>query len=565
MLEKYFRNRFALPVLAAASFSIPLLLEVALRGPFFDETGRFVLIGVLLYWVVPLALAACAVAGLRHLRSSPAAALPWRAVVAGAALATALSWLAGATYAPRARVQWDESDLLSASLSMHFRHSALGPAMSVPVPGGSMPVSMGLSRRPPFYPFAVSVAHALLSPSAENPFRVNRALLWAFLLLLFLAASRAADPATGAAACLLASSSPLLFWVATSGGMDFAALFLVTAAALAALACLRAPSGDSFAMPVTVGILASYARYETVAVAVVLVAACFLRARRHGVPFAVLARPLLLVPPLLFPLSLLLRGPSQEFVSAGAGPAFSARFFAPNAASLLAGFFGPHLVPYCGPLSCLGLAVFVFVLSRRHPRADLLLLAACASLPALPALFFFAGGATRMESARLYLVPSTALALAPLLLRTSLLPRRAAGLGLFAGAAGLLACTWAVMRGGDLYPLSQDALVGEAVTEFARERGAASVLYVMDPPLPLVTAGHTAVSSAYLVSNEASWRPRLRAGNIEHAFWIRTGTEYPFPEAELAREKIAKGYALREIRRLRLGPLPTVFYEILPR
>ena len=80
---------------------------------------------------------------------------------------------AQAPFPPQPRVEWDESELYSTSLSMHYRRSAIATETAVPDHGLPRPLSFFISRRPPLYPFLVSLAHDLLGPSTENPYYVN--------------------------------------------------------------------------------------------------------------------------------------------------------------------------------------------------------------------------------------------------------------------------------------------------------------------------------------------------------------------------------------------------------
>src|SRR5262245_46770650 len=263
------------PAAAAAALALagPAALFLVRAG--LDESRRLWFVGRLLYWTMwPLLLFAAAAVW----RCWRAAGVPLRArlrahigaLVAAAALAGAVTALVPASL----RVQWDETNLLSTSQNMHVRRAAFVSTQAVPLDGEPLVLECMVDKRPPLFPFLVSLLHDVRGFRVGHAFAVNAAVLAAVLLAVQTAVRRhlGLGAVAAAAAAALVAGAPLAIVGATSAGFELLAAALLAATLLAAAAFVRAPSSAGCHALAAAGLLFCYARYESVLVFAVVLA-----------------------------------------------------------------------------------------------------------------------------------------------------------------------------------------------------------------------------------------------------------------------------------------------------
>lgn len=482
-------------------------------------------------------------------------------LLAGALLSLLLTWLAGETFTPAARVQWDEADLYSTSLSMHFSRSALIPTMALPGPTGPRPVEFSISKRPPMFPFLTSVLHSLFGPAPENALAVNRLVLFLLLFLAFAAALSVADTYTAAAAPLLLCSSPVLFWVCTSGGMDPLATLSVLCLAVAAGRFWRAPGREAFLLLMMMGAFASHTRYETGPIFALFLVPCLLQAwkRKELRKSMAIYGGLTLL--LLLPLLSVLLGPALRFDEARGRSLLSLGKFLENFPLFLKSFFLPSLGgPFSPLVNIAGVLALIGCRKKILPPFQFLLLACAFSL--LLALFYFEGNPNYFSSVRLYLLPATALCLLPLLLRLHLWPQKRAGQALLAFAAAACLLQLQPLFGKKLFPDGWTATAAERVRELVRARQGQRDLYLFSPSLFLISEGAAVVSPDYFAENHAGLMSSFARGEFTGIYWILVGQELELEAAAAARQFVTEQYHLREVASVPLLPAPIKVYSI---
>lgn len=543
------------------ALGLPLLLLTLLR--LLHPDIRHEALGFLFYWLPALFTLALAGAFLHHLRSNP----PGRKAAgfaAGMMLAIALLFLSRQEFSPQMRVQWDEAELYDTSLAMHFQRTALTPAMAVPgkEPGQVFPIYFRLGRRPPLFPFFTSLTHSFLGANSYNPIRANGFFLVSLFLLTFVVVAARFGITAASAAVLFLASVPLLFWQATSGSMDLAGAFSIALLTATAIAFWRAPSGPALARFVIAGLFASYSRYEVGGLFLLFSIPVLERARRENLFTVASLAMLALVPALMLPILILLFHTAGSFAEAGGGPVFHFSNLAKNLPAFLRAFFWPSIGVYHGPLNLLALLVLLECGRRKILGTAAAFVAGAAMYSLALALSFFDGDPLSFESARLFLFPSLAMALAPLLY-LRIFHGRAGTWALLAAAVVFLALSLKANWRSKLLPDSLATLAGEqikvlAATEPKLQTG--KTLVIFDPPEFLLPLGLSAVSSDFFMEHEPELSQLFGEGVIENLLWLRTGTEPP--QAVMAGRQIEAAYTISELKRIPLLPLPTILSEL---
>jgi hypothetical protein len=268
-----------------------------------DAAGRQQLLGRVAYAAMPLVVALWALAAWHAARGTPLRQRLARnaAPLAAALLATIACFVA---VPPRQRMQFDETSLLATAQGMHEHRAAMMGTVALPAPTGAALVEWNLDKRPALFPFLVSVAHDVSGYRAANAFVVNGLLVLAVLAgIAAFVRSRAGVLAAVATPPLLLAV-PALVGAATSAGFELLALALLAATVLAAIRFTAAPSAPAAAWLAANALACAHARYESLPLALLVVALAAARARRWPLD-RVGAAVLLAAPSLLAPLVLL--------------------------------------------------------------------------------------------------------------------------------------------------------------------------------------------------------------------------------------------------------------------
>jgi hypothetical protein len=402
-----------------------------------DGDGRQVLLARALYWLMPLALALWLAALARARAVGGESALAWLRARAGTAVAAALAVAAVVVMSPPAmRMQFDETSLLGTAFGMHAERAALMPLGALPAWDGGVAVTdWNLDKRPPLWPFLVSVAHDVAGLRVANAFVANAVLLWALLALVGWRLRAAAGPLAGALGIALLAGLPLLASCATSAGFETLALALLAAAVAAAIDCAQAPSAArSNALLATV-LLGAQARYESLPVLLVLLAVVGARfaareraangwlaamvaavrrwPRDRATGWLLAAAPLLLAPLAL----LLVHGRDAMFYPEAKGqPLVALAHFTDHLGPLLAALFAWGPQPFAALPTLLAVAAGALAFGRPAGRT---VASACLALPVAAAtaiaLLWFYGDVREDTARRLFLPLAALLALLPAL------------------------------------------------------------------------------------------------------------------------------------------------------
>lgn len=505
-------------IAAAAALALTALL-FAVRAAL-DGGARLWFTGRLLHWWMPVVLLLAAAPGARCLRQAGWRPVPWlrgHAPVLLAALCVTL--LCALRVDAALRVQFDETNLLSTSRNMHEVRAAFVTTQAVPYEGAPQPVEFMVDKRPPLFPFLVSLLHDLTGFRIANAFALNLGVLFLLLATIGTAVQRRAGALHGAAAVLLLASVPLVLAGARSAGFELLALLLGTWVVLAALAFARAPSPPHHLWLLAALLLFAHARYESLAVGAVALGVALWRARSSLPPRRALPQ-LLLLAPLLVPLAFLfLHATDPDFYpEADERAVLGLHHALAHLPGLLATFFDPGPAsPFAGPLAWLALLVLAATLVRRrwslaHTQVALPVLAATAI-----ALAWFYGDAREPSAWRLYL---PAVALAAVLPATCPL-RPAAGAALLLGSALWFGFRLEAVRTGRAFPELKAAQVAAcidaALARLAGQRG--ETLVVTTAAQYAILRGFAALTPDGLARHAAVVDDLRRRGGVA-AVWI---------------------------------------------
>lgn len=479
----------------------------------------------------------------------------------GALVAVALACLSGHIFEPRFRVQWDEAELYDTSLAMYFNHTALTPSMALHGPDGEgKSISFRIGRRPPLYSFLVSLIHAFSGPSMNNPLTANQLVLTFLLFFSFCVGYSSAGLATALSSQFFLVSIPLLLWQSTSGSMDLLSAFLTLAFVYATYVFWLLPSADSVLRFFLLGACASYARYEVVGLLLLMMIPVLWRALDARIPKLVILLCIAMLPVLLLPLYLLLAYSVGSFDEAGGKAIFQFSNLFTNVPLFLKTFFWSTTGPFSAPLNLLGLTVIFEMIRRKRFSAGSVFLLTAALYSLFLVLIYFDGSPVGPVSARLYLLPSIAMAMAPLLMVLRF-PHPKTGYALLTISGFLLCSTLLREWGTKILPDSPGEVPSVAIREFMLHdpRGAgAGRLFIFDPSEYLVSLGASVVSRDFFLHHESDlnrWRER---GIFDSVYWLvllTTGFEE-------ARKQIQSSYAMREVARISTEPIPIMLYEL---
>ncbi len=459
----------------------------------------------------------------------------------------------------RQRVQWDESVVYATSLSMHYGQTAHMPVMTVPTPMGQIPVRQAVDKRPPFFPFLGSIFHTVLGPSEKNLFLVNIIVLWVFLSLVSVHLARKKSHMAAFAVPMLVTASPILIWVATSGAIDLLGSVSVLGFLFVTSAYWSRPTPESLLAALLTGLFAAYSRYEVIGIVLPCVLLCAwggrkdlacLHPRKMLLAFAAFSL-------FLLPLLAQLYVASNSFSEAGAEPLFSLRNLERNFFPFLQGFFQPgHAPPFNAWLSLAGLVTFLIAIQRKWSGMFTWLAAGASLFQLTLILCYFAGDPLDSVSARLYLLPSLALSLSPLLLARGQNPAQKNALGalvLVVAIALFLRNLERFSNASEIFPASVANNVKLSLDSYfeAQPELVPGRLFISNLDFVLVSNGRPAVSPAFFVENAEIFRGKLASGEIREVVWLRTPADDPMRLAtakESALEKLSHWEELKQER-----------------
>lgn len=418
-----------------------------------------------LYWTMPVVLGLWFVALGRRLRGEAGSGGAWlRRNAAGLATAAVLTVAAVVVVPPAMRMQFDETSLCGTSQSMHRDRLAMMATGALPTPSGPVVTDWNLDKRPPLFPFLVSVVHDVAGYRVANAFVVNGVLLFALLALVACRTRRHLGVAAAVAAPVLVAAVPLLVVGACSAGFELLATWLLAVVVLAAIDFVAAPTAARASWCLASGLLFAQARYESLFVLVALAGLGLLRARRWPRDrlgtVLLLAAPILLTPVLL----LLLHARDPAFYVEAAGrPLVSFAHLAAHLPALAFAFVAPGRgSPFPGALAVVSALLFgLWVWRRRGGFANVLALAPVAVVTGI-ALAWFYGGVAEPTAVRLYLPLAVLGALGPLLL-PALVGRAWAGPALLLAAVAFAGWRWSALAAREVLPRPSAAVSLDAV------------------------------------------------------------------------------------------------------
>ena len=209
--------------------------------PLFIHTTYYFLLATVLCW------AGTYLISLRDL--TRVAAVAWaRENKAGILIALVLTVITALAVHPALRVLSDETNLLGTSKNFFFSKTATFTTTGKWYYDNFWDAGVVIDRRPPLFPFLVSLVHILRGYSYTNPFVLNLLILPLFVLVSYRLAKSLGGEMFGVAAAILVSAHPITLISLRSGGFDFFAAFFSLLIVKNLLDHCRAPSADRLAV-----------------------------------------------------------------------------------------------------------------------------------------------------------------------------------------------------------------------------------------------------------------------------------------------------------------------------
>lgn len=201
--------------------------------------------------------------------------------------------------APGYKILYDEPVQSSTAMTLHAEREFATTVRAYRIDGVFTVLKAYLDKRPPLFPFLVSVLHDLTGYRTSNAYLVNGVGALALVALVWWLGRRyGGGPGGGACAVGLLATLPLLGVTATSAGMDLVNLMMLAAVWVALLRYLDRPSETRTMLMIVLAVLLAYCRYESVlyvgAVAGAWAIACW-RRRQWEMPAIWALLPLLLI------------------------------------------------------------------------------------------------------------------------------------------------------------------------------------------------------------------------------------------------------------------------------
>jgi hypothetical protein len=193
--------------------------------------------------------------------------------------------------------------LLSATAKhMHLTGEVAMADYGREINGQFTPLVVTMDKRPWLYPFGVSLLHDLLGYAPSHAFLMNAALAVLFLFVVFCIGRELAGVWGGGLSVALWASLPLLQQNAAGGGMEMLNLVLLHCLILFSMRYVKRPSAAGQAVICYLGVLLTYARYESgvfLGAVVLVVVLTWWRERQFRLTWAAVFAPPLLLAALL--------------------------------------------------------------------------------------------------------------------------------------------------------------------------------------------------------------------------------------------------------------------------
>jgi hypothetical protein len=201
----------------------------------------------------------------------------------------------------RAKVLYDEDIVCGTALRMHEDRQAVYPVRMHFFDGRLTAFNSTADKRPPFFPFALSLVHDLSGYRTANVFILNALLAFGLLAGLYYLVKPLAGPVAAAASALLMAGLPLLAQNATGASFEVMNLFLIAAFALAARRYLAGKGAEGLGLFLCLALMLASTRYESALYLLTfagLVLYKWIREKRVCLPWLAAASPLLFLPSL---------------------------------------------------------------------------------------------------------------------------------------------------------------------------------------------------------------------------------------------------------------------------
>ncbi len=489
-----------------------------------EDLTRQLVLARALYWSAALLVVLGLLVGVwRWRRAAPARQLA-RQAAPGIAIAIALTAAVMWAVPPAMRVQFDETSLAGTAQNMHRHRLAMMTTGALPQDGVVMPIENTVDKRPPLFPFLVSLLHDVRGYHVENAFAVNGALLALALFVAFAAVRARLGAIAAAAAPLLLLAVPLTTIVATSAGFELLAATLFGIVLLAALDFAQRPDTVRWTTLLGGGVLFAQSRQESLAALAIVLALALWRVRGQWRPDRCAWLAAAVCPTLLTPGIVLLvysRDP-RFYPEAGGQPLVSLQHGLDHVGPFLAATFAPALAnPFPGVLAIAGLAAWLLRgLRRRLCWHDAVVVLPVLAVTAA-ALLWFIGDVRESIALRLF-VPFTWLcALSPLLLLLRNGARAPAivlpAVLLLGAALALAALRVDTVRSGAAFPRGDKVEVVEAIDRIVARLSPdpAHTLWITVAAQRLIVTGHAALyPQRFAWHAEQAGRPWLRSLRI---------------------------------------------------
>ncbi|HXX67147.1 MAG TPA: glycosyltransferase family 39 protein, partial [Polyangiaceae bacterium] len=267
-------------LLFVPTFAVAVLVAFTLRHRAYNET--FFVYGA--YYVLATMLGTCLIVWLSgpgeswSLRAWTAANLP--GLVTTTAVSSAVLIAVPAAY----RVLADEANLVGVSKNLYATQTANFAVTGKWYFENYWNLNQTIDRRPPLYPFLVSLLHALRGYHAENGFHTNAIILVLFVFATYRLAKSLGGEVFGVAAAILVATNPNTVVAARSAGFDLLGVFLLLVVVLSFHRYVEQPSPRGLALLALSMCLFMHVRVESmglVAVSLVMLVALRVVRRAH--------------------------------------------------------------------------------------------------------------------------------------------------------------------------------------------------------------------------------------------------------------------------------------------
>ncbi len=200
---------------------------------------------------------------------------------------------------PGYTILFDESSQAATALGMHLKREVYMPFRAHTLSGVYCPLGGNIDKRPPLFPFLISLLHDFTGYRFANIFWVNALLTPLLLTLSFLIGAKLGGWKAGIGVILTLVSFPLLGHVTHGGGFEPLFLTLIAACLYLSIHYLKKPNASSlWALSLTCVLLVE-TRYEAAlfvfaVIAVVLIG--WAKAKTLILPWRMMLIPLFFIP-----------------------------------------------------------------------------------------------------------------------------------------------------------------------------------------------------------------------------------------------------------------------------